>query len=116
MHHELILHCPDTPAHVLHIDDAVILNWMTAMWQDACPAMLMALPQIQAAILEWRANWLGPKLTFTQLEDNFQGIHDHWLQRFIDPDTTPPTPRLPGDWEARFPIPPTANINWLEFQ
>ena len=73
MGHTILLFCDDHGPHTLHIDDSVIQNWAAAMWEDCCIPMVMAVPQMMAAITKWRANWLGPT-TRLQLHDAFYGL------------------------------------------
>ena len=104
MGYTILIFCDEHGPHTLHIDDAVIQNWAAAMWEDGCKPMVMAVPQMMAAITEWRANWLG-SITFHQLHDAFQDIPDFWAAKHAgqpQPDTAPP--RLPGDWLEQYPV------------
>ena len=102
MNYHTYVHCDDTAMHVLEMDDGVIRNWLQAMSQDGCEAMERAVPQMQCALLEWRANWLGPAKTLKQVEDDFQDIHDFWI-RELQGQQHPAADRLPGDWSEHFP-------------
>ena len=42
--------------------------------------MVLAVPHMQGAILQWRANWMGAA-TFETVEELFQQIHDRWVAR-----------------------------------
>lgn len=55
MNYQTFVHCDEYGMHGLEVSDAVITNWFAAMWEEDCPAMVLALPQMQATVLEWRA-------------------------------------------------------------
>lgn len=126
MEYNKTVFCTDRGAHFLTIDDGVIVNWFAAMWDNDCPAMLFALPQMQSAILEWRANWLGDT-PLLQVEDGFQAIHDSWLSKLTGNDSwldevtygqvnstdiNKPN-RLPGDWLAFYRLSPAPSHQLL---
>ena len=105
--------CDSHATHVLQMDDAVIQNWAAAMWEDGCKAMVMAVPQMMAAVLEWRANWLGD-ISLKQVEERFQEIHDFWTGNLAEPEQHPYSgegiDRLPGDWLRFHPVKPGSQL------
>lgn len=78
--------------------------------------MVLALPQMQAAVMEWRAGWLGPDRTLQQVEENFQEIHDQWARKLREgtPPAGPPGDEdgLPGE-RLRFHQVKPASRQWL---
>ena len=109
MEHSVYIPCEKHGPHILHVNDGVIQNWAAAMFENGCPPMLMAVPQMLAALLEWRANWLGDT-TLTAVEHSFQRIHDFWLAKHTGQPHPAPGQvqphRIPGDWLDRFPVRP----------
>ena len=96
--------------HSLEMDDAVITNWYAAMWEEECHPMVLALPQMQSAILEWRAHWLGPETSFEKVQDLFQDIHDFWVANLEGRPTSFTGERLPGDWLKFHPVRPGSRL------
>ena len=84
--------------------------------------MVFAVPQMQTAILEWRANWLG-LIDKHKLEAEFQGIHDYWVAQITDknvidannnrPVQTEGLDRIPGEWIKFHPIDNMSKVKLL---
>ena len=117
MNYQFFVGCGEYEMHRLEMDDAVIENWLAAMWEEDCPAMVFALPQMQCAILEWRANWQGPDKSIHEIENTFQDIHDRWQEGLKDGSAFQAKTgddRLPGEWLAFHPIRPHRSLDLLE--
>ena len=69
--------------HSLDTDDLVILNWEELL--KCCEVMRGALPAMQNAILEWRANWRPQNVSEIWLQDKMQDIYDEYHQK-VHPD------------------------------
>ena len=50
-----LIACPCGGHHLFIVDDMVIENWMELA--EECPAVQLAIPTVQDAILRWRAKW-----------------------------------------------------------
>lgn len=55
----------DCGGHTLEIDDAVLVNWRKESAE--CSIFASAVPEMQDAILQWRARWT-PQPTYGQLQ------------------------------------------------